>query len=216
MSLAIPYIKCAGIEAEQVTVLFDKNGITSQQIAIANWKEDFPYTPNVHFRIAHNDESILIEYTVEETHVRAMASEDNGHVWEDSCVEMFVAFDDSHYYNVECNCRGRVLLACGPDRNNRTYALPGQVSLIKRAPSIQAPDTFDSIEAPKTWSMQLVIPAKAFFTDNIKTLCGRNARANFYKCGDKLPVPHFLSWQPIAKLAPDFHLPEFFGDVKFE
>ena len=35
------------------------------------------------------------------------------------------------------------------------------------------------------------------------------AKANFYKCGDKLPVPHFLSWKPINVPAPDFHLPCF-------
>jgi hypothetical protein len=129
---------------------------------------------------------------------------------------MFITFDNIRYYNVECNCRGRVLLACGPERNDRTYALPGQVALIKRAPSIKEPDTFDCIEAPKSWSMQLVVPVKAFFANEITTLRGASARANFYKCGDKLPVPHFLSWQPIAKPTPDFHLPEFFGDVRFE
>lgn len=56
---------------------------------------------------------ILLEYTVAEDYIRAMAKEDNGPVWEDSCVEMFITFDNLNYYNIECNCCGKVLLACG-------------------------------------------------------------------------------------------------------
>ena len=40
-------------------------------------------------------------------------------------------------------------------------------------------------------------------------------RANVYKCGDLLPVPHFISWNPITTESPDFHRPEFFGQMRF-
>lgn len=40
--------------------------------------------------------------------------------------------------------------------------------------------------------------------------------ANFYKCGDKLQTPHFLSWNPINLEKPNFHCPEFFGTLNFE
>jgi hypothetical protein len=42
------------------------------------------------------------------------------------------------------------------------------------------------------------------------------ARGNFYKCGDSLSVPHFLSWQPIDNPTPNFHLEKFFGELDFE
>jgi hypothetical protein len=40
-------------------------------------------------------------------------------------------------------------------------------------------------------------------------------RANFYKCGDSTAVPHYLSWSHIATETPDFHRPEFFGELYF-
>ena len=38
-------------------------------------------------------------------------------------------------------------------------------------------------------------------------------RANFYKCGDKTAHPHYLSWSPIDTPKPDFHRPDFFGEL---
>lgn len=213
--MIIPYIKKERIEVAEISSLFDQYEIATHKIDIANWSSEYPYTPDVLFRIAHNGSMILLEYTVTEDYVRAMAQEDNGPVWEDSCVEMFITFDNLNYYNVECNCRGKVLLACGPERNNRTYSTPENVGTILRNPSI-VDAIFDSRKAPEKWSIRLAIPVSVFVADNIKNLHGVRARANFYKCGDKLPVPHFLSWKPIDVPSPDFHLPRFFGDVIFE
>ncbi len=39
--------------------------------------------------------------------------------------------------------------------------------------------------------------------------------ANFYKCGDKLTVPHFVTWNSIGTNKPDFHQPKFFGELYF-
>jgi len=38
---------------------------------------------------------------------------------------------------------------------------------------------------------------------------GRLFKANFYKCGDELPLPHYLSWNPIYTETPDFYRPDF-------
>ena len=48
------------------------------------------------------------------------------------------------------------------------------------------------------------------------TLDGKEIKANFYKCGDELQTPHFLSWNPIQIEQPDFHRPDFFGTLEFE
>ena len=45
---------------------------------------------------------------------------------------------------------------------------------------------------------------------------GLHVKGNVYKCGDMLPHPHFLSFFPINLPKPDFHRPDFFGDVVFE
>ncbi|MDE6269894.1 MAG: hypothetical protein K2M12_03440, partial [Muribaculaceae bacterium] len=45
---------------------------------------------------------------------------------------------------------------------------------------------------------------------------GKQLRANFYKCGDLLSTPHFLSWNRVDTPHPDFHRPEYFGAIKFD
>lgn len=64
--------------------------------------------------------------------------------------------------------------------------------------------------------MAFIIPLKTFFMHDIKSLSGKTIRANFYKCGDALKKPHFLSWSPINIEKPDFHRPDFFGEITFE
>ena len=50
----------------------------------------------------------------------------------------------------------------------------------------------------------------------IESFDGKEMGANFYKCGDELPTPHFLSWNPIEWAEPSFHRPEQFGKLIFE
>ncbi|MBP5277596.1 MAG: hypothetical protein J6Z18_03800, partial [Prevotella sp.] len=50
----------------------------------------------------------------------------------------------------------------------------------------------------------------------LKDISGMSFRANFYKCGDLLPKPHFLSWNAVEIPQPDFHRPDQFGKVTFE
>ena len=73
--MIIPYINKKEIAAAEISDLLDRNEIAPQYISTANWPDEFPYTPDVRFRIAHNGSMILLEYTVAEavsyTHLRA-------------------------------------------------------------------------------------------------------------------------------------------------
>ncbi len=67
------------------------------------------------------------------------------------------------------------------------------------------------------WHITLVIPVTALFTDKFASWDEiRSARCNFFKCGDGLSMPHFLSWAPIQAEKPNFHTPQFFREVEFE
>lgn len=70
-------------------------------------------------------------------------------------------------------------------------------------------------EKAHQWELSLVIPVSAFFRHEIDNLSGLIIHGNFYKCGDKTAHPHFLSWNPIDIPSPDFHRPDFFGEIKF-
>jgi hypothetical protein len=63
--------------------------------------------------------------------------------------------------------------------------------------------------------MQVSIPVQVLSFSGINDLSGMDAHGNFYKCGDKLKQPHFLSWKPVVLPSPDFHQPRFFGQLSF-
>ena len=65
------------------------------------------------------------------------------------------------------------------------------------------------------WQLALLVPVATLFQSNISSLDGIHARCNFYKCGDKLSRPHYLSWKPIKTGKPNFHVPQFFGECQF-
>jgi len=127
-------ISAAGAEARSLPALFDKEKIEFQPIQCVNWAE-YPYRPEVKFRVAHAQDAVLLHFKVKEASLRAKYGEDNGAV---------------------------------------------------------------------------------FFKHRIGSLGGKTVRANFYKCGDELQTPHFLSWNPVRTERPDFHRPDFFGVLEFE
>ena len=182
-------------------------------IDTVNWAE-YDYCPQVQFRMAYCDSAFLLQYRVREQSVRAVASADNGEVWKDSCVEFFVTpANDDIYYNFEFNCAGVCLLAAGDSRHEREAAQPEMVSLIRRMPSLGR-QPFDERKSETEWDLTLVIPHTCLFKHPGFSPAGKTLRANFYKCGDDLTVPHFLSWNPIKTENPDFHRLDFFGTIK--
>ena len=129
--------------AEQIPTIFDIEQIPFNQIDCINWK-DYPYHPDVKFRIAHTGNAILLHYCITEQSVRATAPEDNGRVWEDSCAEFFVQpGTDNQYYNFECNCAGTLLIEYGKP-GNREHAPLETVGQVMRWASLGRTDAFST------------------------------------------------------------------------
>ena len=184
-------------------------------IGCLNWQDKFPYAPAVSFGIAHTGTQLMLRFDVHEKYTAAVTVEDNGPVWEDSCVEFFLSLDSSGYYNFEFNCIGAKLLAFRKERNLAEHASAQIMASIKTVPSMGfAP--FASKEEDVRWTLDVIIPVGALFRHAISDFSGLKARANFYKCGDKLPEPHFLSHAPIEYPDPNFHLEQFFIPISFE
>ena len=213
--LLIKMVCATGITAQSIPALMDKEGIDFEPIETINWQE-YPYRPKVYFRMAYSNDALLVHYKVTEKSVAAVAGCDNGNVWEDSCVEFLTMPDekDGVYYNYECNCVGRLLIGGGVP-GNRTHAEQNVIDTVDRWASL-GKDDFEERIGECTWEVALIIPLKTLFLHNITSLKGKTFRANFYKCGDKLQTPHFLSWSPIGLPHPNFHCPQFFGKLIFE
>ena len=210
--LNVKKVSAANIPVEAIPALLDEEKIAFQSIASVNWKE-YPYAPEVQFRIAYTHDSILLHYKVKEASVRAMAGHDNGPVWEDACVEFFsMPAGDGIYYNVECNCAGTLLVGAGAGRTDRQHAPQEVLDGVQRWASLGR-ESFEERVEDSMWEVALIIPFTTFFLHEIKSLEGKSVRANFYKCGDGLQTPHFLSWNPIDLPNPNFHCPDFFGTI---
>ena len=214
--MQVPYIPTSLPLANQVPALLDANGVPFAPIAHANWQHQYPYVPRAEFRIAQCAEGLLLHYRVWEQTVRAHYAQDNGDVWTDSCVEFFCIPDaaDGIYYNLECNCVGTLLLGSGQQKAGRVRAPQQILDTIGRWSSLGRTG-FEERPATEPWEVALVVPLQAFFQHRLTTLRGAHVRANFYKCGDALSQPHFLSWAPISLPKPNFHCPEFFGELEF-
>jgi hypothetical protein len=214
-TVTVQKIEKNNISANQVATLFDNTKIPFHTIASLNWNE-YPYRPEVSFRIAHDGTSIFINYHVKEKSIRARYSKDNSMVWTDSCVEFFLLpADKKEYYNIESNCIGTLFFGIGENGNYREPALPEFSNQIQRWSSL-GNQPFEERIGDVEWELSLIIPTSVFFKEDIKNLSGQAMKGNFFKCGDDLVSPHFLSWNPINTKSPNFHLPEFFGTLLFE
>lgn len=213
--LNIKKITTQGLSVASLSALMDREKIEFNTVGFVNW-DSYPYKPKVKFRIAHTDNAILVNYQVEEDSVRAKYGEDNGCVWTDSCVEFFVSpANDGLYYNLESNCIGTVLLGVGNDRHDRERAISDVLSGIQRWTSL-GNDSFEERLGKCSWELSLIVPYTVFLKHSIKSLDGATIKGNFYKCGDELKTPHYISWNQIKTEKPDFHRPEFFGKLCFE
>ncbi len=213
--LFVPLIDVADVN-NPTSIVECMKDVKLNEITCVNWLEEYPSAPKVTFKIAHDGSNIFLHFFVEENEVLAKTTEDNGPVWTDSCVEFFMSFGDSpFYYNAEFSCIGKALLGYRKDRKSAEHASADVMNLIKRYPSLGS-EPFDKKQGDFKWNMLLVIPVSAYWRSGINSFSGIEARANFYKCGDHLTTPHFLSWNPIHTEKPNFHVPQYFDELIFE
>lgn len=179
-----------------------------------NW-ENFPYRPDVAFSMGYTESELLLKYYITENYFKAEKTKTNQEVYEDSCVEFFVSpGDDRIYYNLEFNGIGTCLMGAGTGRNDRIKINPEIITSIRRKTSAGKEPVREK-EGIFSWTITVTIPFKAFIYHKISDPEGRTFRANFFKCGDKLKIPHYLTWNPVGTIKPDFHRPEYFGLLKF-
>lgn len=220
----------------------DSAAIEYNNIDVTNWA-DYPYpTASVQFRIAYTDNAICLQYSVKEPYIKATSKEDAGSApYKDSCVEFFVIPDNTHYYNLEQNCIGIGTFAGGAERTNRTKYTQEILDKIQRHSTIPAElftqkDVWSAEEIRNItdknllnilpcnllqgylicWQLDIILPIELFTLKEVGNLQGKTVMANFYKCGDDMPVRHYLSWNPIGLERPNFHSPHFFGKLIFE
>lgn len=176
-----------------------------------NWPKEAPYTPDCNGSIARTASHLAVMFHVRGLDLRATQIEDNGRSWEDSCCEFFVTDPyDGTYYNFELTCIGSLLSSKRKSRLDSVLREKEDVARVIRHSSLAHEETEIS-DRIFSWAVAMLIPYDliGIDRDNVPV----SVRGNFYKCGDLTAHPHFLSWNPIGTPKPDFHRPEYFGEL---
>ncbi|MCB0689879.1 MAG: carbohydrate-binding family 9-like protein [Saprospiraceae bacterium] len=191
-------------------------------LTIKNFMGDKPqHFPFVQSKIAYDDQAIYVIFRVEDQYVKSVAKKNQDGVFKDSCVEFFFSPDDNSqdgYFNLEMNCSGKMLFHHQmKPRTDSKHISPEDIAQIEVAHSL--PDMVDpEITEPTTWTVEYRIPfeilKKYHHYESPKT--GTIWKANLYKCADDTSHPHWLTWSPVDFPRPNFHIPEFFGTLRFD
>lgn len=186
------------------------------EIKTINWPDVTTEAPETTVTISHDNQYMIIHYHVHGYQLRALAVEDQGHVWEDSCVEFFCLMPDGkHYINFETNCIGTMVASRRLNRYDDVKPLSEEeLKSIKRICSLPH-ESIEEKDGIFDWDVELHIPFIILVGQETPSF-PLTLKGNFYKCGDKTKYPHFVSWKPILVEKPDFHRPEFFGEIVLE
>ncbi|MEJ2884707.1 carbohydrate-binding family 9-like protein [Pedobacter sp. GR22-6] len=209
--LKIPYINSSHFK-DVNELIVQMEGLENVPISCKPWPE-FSSETKAGFSIAHDRNSILLKYQISEKYL--IANEvNNGNIHNDSCVEFFIAFNsEKHYYNLEFNCLGFTKIGYGNGRINRQLLALEVIRKLGFSSRINS--NLQPSNGGFDWQILLVIPKEVFVYHQISSFDQVKARGNFYKCGDGLPEPHFLSWNMVHADQPDFHRLESFGKLEF-
>lgn len=157
----------------------------------------------------HDGENIYIRMEAEEQPVKATLSGLLDQVCDDSCLEFFLAPvpGESRYFNFEFNPLGAMNLGFGGPRPNRVRQVPKKAAEWFQAQPFTTPAGWGITFRVPLAFLRLYYPGLSF---------NGEIGANFYKCGDQTPVPHYLAWSPLSCDTPDYHRPQDFGRLLFE
>jgi hypothetical protein len=177
------------------------------------------YAPVSMGQICYTDLGIHVKLTSYETEVTGRYENMNDPVYTDSCMEFFFQINpetDGRYLNFETNCLGTLLLGFGATRETRKQ-LNFDFRTVLGMKSTLTKDTIGSYSGP-FWSVEYTIPF-SFLEElygPIHVKSGKKIAANVYKCGDQTKYEHYMSWNYVGNEVPQFHSPEFFGEMIFE
>lgn len=213
MLINVPFINDLSARDYPDSTIETLNSLGARDIVDSlNWPALYPYHPLTTVTTAHNGEHLFIDFFVRCNYLRAVNEANNSPVSQDSCVEFFVAPrpDDPTYWNFEFNCIGAVNASHRQLRPRPVRLSDDQLASIIRVPSCGT-RPFREIEGLFTWNIMVAIPLSLLgITHNGDPVA---MKGNFYKCASGTSQPHFLSWAPVRTEKPDFHRPEFFGDI---
>ena len=179
------------------------------------------FQPVVESKMMYDDKNVYVIFRVKDRFVQSTVQEYNGSVSENSCVEFFFSPDSSYplrYFNLEINAGGTPLIFyISKPWNDYKELETEDISKIEIAHSL--PKKVDpEITEPVTWIIECRVPLKVLekYSKVTKPGPGVTWKGNFYKTGSKTSNPNYMTWSFVDHPTPNFHLPQYFGTLKFQ
>jgi hypothetical protein len=193
-----------------------------ESIKIEKHMGDLPkFQPVVEAKMMYDDNNVFVIFRVKDRFVQSTVQEYNGSVSENSCVEFFFSPDTSYplrYFNLEVNAGGTPLIFYISKPWNDYVALDTndikQIEIAHTLPKRVHPE----ITEPVTWIIESRIPLAMLkkYANITNPGPGVTWKGNFYKTGSKTSNPNYMTWSFVDNPTPNFHLPQFFGTLKFQ
>ena len=180
-----------------------------------------PFKPQVQAKMMYDDSNVYVIFRVKDRFVKSTLTKFNDQVSTDSCVEFFFAPDSElplQYFNLEINAGGTPLMYYITKPMSGLTILKDeemeQIEIGHSLPSVVDPE----ITEPVTWTLEYRVPLSMLktYSNVTKPAPGVVWKANFYKTGSKTSNKNYLTWSFVDNPAPNFHLPQFFGTLKFQ
>lgn len=126
----------------------------------------------------------------------------------DSCLEFFLCplRNDSRYFHFEFNPNGALYLGFGHGREDGVRQIVQDGDVLFCVQKFMENDN---------WGISFRIPFSfiRLYMPEFSIRNGLRMSGNFYKCGDETQTPHYLAWNRVKSLSPDFHRTEDFGTL---
>ncbi len=174
---------------------------------------NYPYTPKTTVQMTYiRDRGIVVRLTCFEKNPLTRYTKPYDPVSNDSCMECFFNLcteKSKDYINFETNSNGAFVLSFGPGRGDvRTRILP----TLGLSPEITI------TKNDECWIADAVIGNEILHAvyGDFEITSGYVFKGNFYKCGKDGENPHYITWNKIDTPKPDFHRPEYFGEIIVE
>ena len=179
------------------------------------------FIPTAKAKMMYDEQNVYVIFLVNDRFVRSVAEEYNGPVFRDACVEFFFSPDTSlpdGYFNLETNAGGAILMHYQIFQKTPNQVLAADdIKKIEIAHSLPA-KVDPEIKEPVTWTLEYRIPIDMLkkFSNVTQPKAGVTWRANFFKTASTTSNPHYITWSFVDNPTPRFHLPQFFGTLRFK
>ena len=158
-------------------------------------------------QMAWDEDALYVRLQAIEPHILRRFTGKMDAVCKDSCLEFFFCpKNDNRYFNFEGNPNGAMYIG---------YGLPGSDRCRLYRDNFAEIFSVTPFDIPGGWGLEYRIPVSfiQIFVPDFALHSGMTLQGNFFKCGDETVEEHYMSWNPVGFPKPNFHLPEYFGNI---